>query len=893
MIRAGTLVAAPIASSNGIPSAWRFRTASIIVSVVPASVPSSRIGTPSATSISTSPRRCAPCPPRAAAVASLTRAARLPAAAQIRRTVSSARWWPSTISCTKTSARVSATPTMPGSREPSGRIALKRCETVEMPRSKPACACSAVASVWPAPTTTPRARARRMSSPARGSSGASVRVVTRPASSSRSSSARSGSRRCSGECVPSRSRGEERPLEVRADDVRGSVRRKRAQGVHEHCLGRRDERRLVRRHPDLQQRLAGNVVVGRRRREEVDAGEAVDLQVDEARNGHASPAAARQPDARHATVGDVDVARDELAADERRVDAEPHLDPSSAADTEPPPLASRVARSLGVDAGEQRDERDARVAGRRRERGVDRFLGRAAREDDVPPRPAAELVVVGRDRDHQAAVGAPEPHHRHRRDRVQHELLRGTRLQPRGSRDHLGPDDGDHLVPREAPEVGVRDADDRDRERAGCAGRLESGDRVRRRAARAHGDDGVARADRERAQVLPPRVGVVLGIAVLRDDRDHLARRGAERRTDLVRVERRERAGGAGADVDEPPAGGDARRDRVDRRGEGVARVGHRTERARVAVRHQPHELARRPPLQAAVQHRLRPAGSRRSTPRSRLPTPRPRPAWRGSSCARTRRSPTSRRRRSLRRAPPPTAPTSSGISSRVRPKLGSHSCAATPCRSHVSRRSGREPRHERRRLLVPVLPVRIGRERRQPRERRDDVPVGDPVRRRRSPAGGRSCSGRRARRRARPPRGGSRRRTPRGTRPPRRCARAEARRRSAPRSACTGSSSAPDRRRRRVPAPPTPARPRRRRRRRTRAPSRPTRARTRGSRGLLRHAAATRRPSSSTWHSSGWNVTQRLSASPPKVRPSPHGLACTTSPTSCEASTMSRIVSR
>ena len=54
-MRAGTDVAAPTASSNEMPSAWRLRTASIIVSTVPAKTPSSRIGTPSEISISTSP----------------------------------------------------------------------------------------------------------------------------------------------------------------------------------------------------------------------------------------------------------------------------------------------------------------------------------------------------------------------------------------------------------------------------------------------------------------------------------------------------------------------------------------------------------------------------------------------------------------------------------------------------------------------------------------------------------------------------------------------------------------------------------------------------------------------------------------------------------------------
>ena len=45
--RAGTSVAAPIASSNGTPSEWRLRTASIIVSVLPASAPVEPRATPS------------------------------------------------------------------------------------------------------------------------------------------------------------------------------------------------------------------------------------------------------------------------------------------------------------------------------------------------------------------------------------------------------------------------------------------------------------------------------------------------------------------------------------------------------------------------------------------------------------------------------------------------------------------------------------------------------------------------------------------------------------------------------------------------------------------------------------------------------------------------------
>ena len=56
----------------------------------------------------------------------------------------------------------------------------------------------------PLKSVIPSSRARSTSSPAPGSSGASVTVVTRPASRKRSRSVTSGSRRYSGGCVPSR-----------------------------------------------------------------------------------------------------------------------------------------------------------------------------------------------------------------------------------------------------------------------------------------------------------------------------------------------------------------------------------------------------------------------------------------------------------------------------------------------------------------------------------------------------------------------------------------------------------------------------------------------------------------------------------------------------------------
>jgi hypothetical protein len=48
-------------------------------------------------------------------------------------------------------------------------------------------------------------------------------------------------------------------------------------------LGRGDERRQERRHTRLEQRLPGDAIARRIRIEEVDSGEAVHLQVDEAR----------------------------------------------------------------------------------------------------------------------------------------------------------------------------------------------------------------------------------------------------------------------------------------------------------------------------------------------------------------------------------------------------------------------------------------------------------------------------------------------------------------------------------------------------------------------------------------------------------------------------------
>src|SRR6185503_19224609 len=113
-------------------------------------------------------------------------------------------------------------------------------------------------------------------------------------------------------------------------------------------LGRRDEGRQVRGDARLEQRLAATGVAVGVGAHEVDAAEAVHLEVDEAGDGDAAAAvAAHQAVLGDHTVGDLDVAGHEGAVDERGFDSEPHR--STAAATCPPDCSSRsraVAASM-------------------------------------------------------------------------------------------------------------------------------------------------------------------------------------------------------------------------------------------------------------------------------------------------------------------------------------------------------------------------------------------------------------------------------------------------------------------------------------------------------------------------------------------------------------------
>src|SRR5918996_2458903 len=130
---------------------------------------------------------------------------------------------------------------------------------------------------------------------------------------------------CGGGMNPETQGGEERSLEVHAEDA-GPVRARRhlAEGGEELLLGSGDERGQIGRDAGLEQRVAGTAVAVGVGLEEVDAGEAVDLQVDEPRNGDASSVGRDEPVAGDPTVDDLDVASHEAAVDERGFDAEPH-----------------------------------------------------------------------------------------------------------------------------------------------------------------------------------------------------------------------------------------------------------------------------------------------------------------------------------------------------------------------------------------------------------------------------------------------------------------------------------------------------------------------------------------------------------------------------------------
>ncbi len=128
-----------------------------------------------------------------------------------------------------------------------------------------------------------------------------------------------------GRMRPEPLRRDERALEMRADDVRrGTVQRHLVQRRRQLVFGRGDERRLVGGHAAREQRLARFAVALGVGREEVDACEPVDLQVDEPGSGDSVSVRRAHADACDATVNHVDVAGNQVPVDECCPDAESH-----------------------------------------------------------------------------------------------------------------------------------------------------------------------------------------------------------------------------------------------------------------------------------------------------------------------------------------------------------------------------------------------------------------------------------------------------------------------------------------------------------------------------------------------------------------------------------------
>ena len=218
-----------------------------------------------------------------------------------------------------------------------------------------------------------------------------------------------------------------------------------------------------------------------------------------------------------------------------------------------PAPSSRARAVVGVDAGEQRDDRDLRVAAGGVERRVD--LLRRLRRSRAPTirRTRARSFVVRRDDvDHQVAERLAEPDHRDRRDHVEHELLRRARLEPRRAGDHLGPDDDRDLVLGERAELGAVDRDDaRPSARRPARASASAPSDVRRPAARAEADDRVGGADAEqpRSRARPASSSssacscAVAALAGAAGDRARRRARAGRRTSTRTRRRRRARAG--------------------------------------------------------------------------------------------------------------------------------------------------------------------------------------------------------------------------------------------------------------------------------------------------------------------------------------------------------------
>ena len=251
---------------------------------------------------------------------------------------------------TKTSSRPRRGEGDAGIAGPKPRIALKRWVTAPAPRSKARWAAAASASEWPQETATPRATKASMTSIAPGSSGASGHLADRAGGEQGVEHGEVGRQDRPRVMGAGTGAAEERALEVGTDHARTGVGcpASAASDASIASTVAADDRRLEGGDAAGEQRRARGRVAVLAGSREVDARVAVDLQVDEAGRGDPLPARLPHPDRGDDAVGDLDVAVDQLPADQRRRHPEPHP-PDTALSRHPhrrPTLGCRVTDAM-------------------------------------------------------------------------------------------------------------------------------------------------------------------------------------------------------------------------------------------------------------------------------------------------------------------------------------------------------------------------------------------------------------------------------------------------------------------------------------------------------------------------------------------------------------------
>ena len=252
-----------------------------------------------------------------------------------------------------------------------------------------------------------------------------------------------------------------------------------AEGGEELLFGGGDERGEVGGDAGVEEGLACAAVALGVGLEEVDAGEAVDLEVDEAGDGDAAAVGRRRgrsPRSRPSSTSTSPRTRrpSTSAASTPSLIARPPAGCSAR-----PCRAARGLRRRRSRRGGRRSRPCASPSGRR-ERGVDLVPGCAGRGADDAADARAQLLVRRGDVDHEVAVRLAEPDHRDRREHVEDELLRRPGLEPRRAGEELGADDDDDRMLGDRLELGARRPRRRRPWRARCGRSLE---RARRRRA--------------------------------------------------------------------------------------------------------------------------------------------------------------------------------------------------------------------------------------------------------------------------------------------------------------------------------------------------------------------------------------------------------------------------